>query len=221
MGGPCAVVKLHRKDEPIDASEWSEDSDWEDEMEQAGESAPEERADAREETKQEPLPVLKIGSPARYVRHAVAVGQVSLIFPGSWKCLSFYLCTNTIQFAPLKSQGAKARTQHSQDHRMMLGERPPICSPKTIYCIATAVSPSSHARHFSTPCFSQPFLQLGMETLRRLASNDIRSKVTSTNVITEVFSNFTSRCVPSSTRTVVTNNTQNQRQATRDQRNAM
>lgn len=88
------MVKLRQKDEPIDTSEWSEDSDWENEMEQPGKSAPEEQADEQEETKQEPLSVLKMGSPVRYVRHAVAVGQVSLIFRVAGNACSF-ICAQT------------------------------------------------------------------------------------------------------------------------------
>ena len=138
------MVKRHPKDEPIGMGEESEDSDWENETGQA---------DNEEEPKQEFLLVLMIGSFTRYAQHAtVAVGQTSLIFPRSWKCLFFYLCTDVIQFAPLKSQGANARTRHSQG-QATLGKGSLTCSPKAIYSLATAVSPSPHASSSSTSLF--------------------------------------------------------------------
>ena len=63
------MVKLHRKDEPVDTGDpESEDSDQENETRQASDPKPEEKTNENEETEQGSLPVLTIGSFARYAR---------------------------------------------------------------------------------------------------------------------------------------------------------
>ncbi|KAF9778362.1 hypothetical protein BJ322DRAFT_1147820 [Thelephora terrestris] len=88
----------------------------------------------------------------------------------TWRSLFFYLYTDSIQFAPLKSQGANARAQYLREPTTP--DKPPPCSPKTIYSIAT---------------------RLEIKALRDIAFDDIRSKVTSENVTIELFSGFASR----------------------------
>ncbi|KAF9645620.1 hypothetical protein BDM02DRAFT_3262815 [Thelephora ganbajun] len=147
-----SVVKPHQEEESFDTASGSEDSDCESSSEQASESPPEEQVDRKEETEQQTLPVLTVGSFA------------------SWRSLFFYLCTDVIQFAPLKSQGTDVRAQYVREQTTP--DRPPPCSPRVIYSLASA---------------------LDIKPLRDLAFDDIRSKVTSTNVVTELFSSFTSR----------------------------
>ncbi|KAF9785398.1 hypothetical protein BJ322DRAFT_1006548 [Thelephora terrestris] len=88
----------------------------------------------------------------------------------TWRSLFFYLYTDSIQFAPLKSQGANARAQYLREQTTP--DRPPPCSPKTIYSIAT---------------------KLEIKALRDIAFDDIRSKVTAENVTIALFSDFASR----------------------------
>ena len=103
-----------------------------------------------------------------------------------------------IQFAPLRSQGANTRAQYIQGQTTL--ENPPPCSPKAIYSLATAVS--------CNLCFlcsrgrSTLSIQLEVKGLRKLAFDDIRSKVTPENVVTELFSGFTSWWVSSLVQTV-------------------
>jgi len=146
------LVKQHLEGECLDIGSGSEDSDCESDSGQVGEHTPEERVNGKKELERESLPVLTIGS---FV---------------SWRSLFFYLCTGTIQFAPLKSQSSDARARYVREQTTP--ERPPPCSPKAIYSLAAA---------------------LDVKPLRDLAFDDIRSKVTSANVVTELFSRFTSR----------------------------
>ena len=69
-----AVVKVCQENDRPDAQDGSEDSDHEIESEQASGSAPEERVDKAEETKPETLPVLTVGSFARYAQHTLVKG---------------------------------------------------------------------------------------------------------------------------------------------------
>ncbi|KAF9645618.1 hypothetical protein BDM02DRAFT_3271586 [Thelephora ganbajun] len=147
-----SLVKPHREEESFDTAGGSEDSDCENSSEQASESVPEEQADRKEEVERQTLSVLTVGSFA------------------SWRSLFFYLCTDVIQFAPLKSQGTDMRAQYVREQTTP--DEPPPCSPRVIYSLASA---------------------LDIKPLRDLAFDDIRSKVTSTNVVTELFSSFASR----------------------------
>jgi len=71
--------------------------------------------------------------------HSHPIGdQRSFYFHRSWRSLFFYLCTDEISFAPLKSQGADFRLAY------ILGAPPdmaPPCSPKSIYILAGLVRP--------------------------------------------------------------------------------
>jgi len=68
-----AVVGSLREDECLDADSGTEGSDFEGGLEQASESALEEDVDGKRESERESLPVLTIGSFARYVQHSMLV----------------------------------------------------------------------------------------------------------------------------------------------------
>jgi len=62
----------------------------------------------------------------------------------SWRSLFFYLCTDTISFAPLKSQGVDSRLNGTQEKT--IAATPPPCSPKSAYILASLVSQASKER---------------------------------------------------------------------------
>ena len=55
----------------------------------------------------------------------------------SWKSLFFYRCTDSILFAPLKSQGVDFRSHYIRSRTVAV--TPPPCSPKSIYALASLV----------------------------------------------------------------------------------
>jgi len=67
----------------------------------------------------------------------------------SWKSLFFYCCTDTISFAPLKSQGVDSRLEYIRENTV--ADAPPPCSPKSIYVLAELVRPPS------TKCLAYDF----------------------------------------------------------------
>ena len=109
----------------------------------------------------------------------------------SWRALIFYLYAESIQFAPLRSQGARVRARYIQEMGEENPHMPPPCSPKTIYSLAGAVCP------YYVPglgsCRLTVYIQLKIYPLRDLALSNIRSKITSVNVVNEFFSKFTSQ----------------------------
>ena len=78
-------------------------------------------------------------------------------FPCSWMSLFFYLCAESIKFAPLKSQGLDTRTRYIQEETDRHPHVPPPCSPKAIHSLAVAVS-VCRIRHIllGFPCCSLP-----------------------------------------------------------------
>jgi len=76
--------------------------------------------------------------------------QHPFCFHPSWRSLFFYLCTDDISFAPLKSQGEEYRLAYI--FGAPLCSTPP-CSPKSIYVLAGLV------RSF----FGDTFLQHGTQ----------------------------------------------------------
>jgi hypothetical protein len=146
-------------------------------------------------------------------------GEADVDITDSWKSLFFYLCTDVIQFAPLKSQGADARARYIQEQTSP--DKPPPCSPKETYSLAVAVSPL--VRMPCVPHIADMFcIQLNVEPLRRLAMSDVRSKITSANIVNELFSSFTSRCGSSqSNRNSHRGDTNDQKQASRYHENAV
>ena len=78
-------MKPLREDESLDVDGGSEDSDYENGLEQASESTPEEKSDGKgkSESEQESLPVLTIGSFARYAqRHVLVELELNLLVAG-------------------------------------------------------------------------------------------------------------------------------------------
>ena len=111
----------------------------------------------------------------------------------SWKSLFFYCCTDTILFAPLKSQGLESRLKYIRENTT--AEAPPPCSPKSIYVLAKVV------RQNLTKGITRNRLmcksKLGIEPLHMMALEDIKSKVSLDNIVDEVFSRFPAGWVPS------------------------
>ena len=67
----------------------------------------------------------------------------------SWKTLFFYRCTDTISFAPLKSQGPDSRLNDIRENTVAAA--PPPCSPKSVYVLASLVrEPSIKRRRCGT-----------------------------------------------------------------------
>ncbi|KAJ7744159.1 hypothetical protein B0H16DRAFT_1560369 [Mycena metata] len=80
----------------------------------------------------------------------------------TWKALVYYLCTRQINFCPLKSEGPMPQLNAGDDIS---------CSPKSMYRLAE---------------------KLGLEDLQALALTSISSRLFKTNILPEVFSEFTS-----------------------------
>ncbi|KAI0675036.1 hypothetical protein C8Q78DRAFT_1112763 [Trametes maxima] len=85
----------------------------------------------------------------------------------SWNALVFYAYTHQIRFLPLKSQGRSATIADVQDT-----SEPPACSPKSMYRMA---------------------MKYDSTELKALAISDIQSKLSTRNILEELFSRFTSR----------------------------
>jgi hypothetical protein len=81
--------------------------------------------------------VLMTGSFSAYVH--IFIPRISGRDDGtsSWKSLFFYRCTDSILFAPLKSQEGNIRSDFIREKTVE--EHPPPCSPKSIYVIADLV----------------------------------------------------------------------------------
>ncbi|KAI0769670.1 hypothetical protein BD413DRAFT_77371 [Trametes elegans] len=86
----------------------------------------------------------------------------------TWRTLVFYAYTHTIAFAPLKSQRLPFAPVDDPDDARQL----PICSPKSMYRLA---------------------VKYGNADLETLAGTDVASKLSTQNVLDELFSRFTSR----------------------------
>ena len=135
-----AVVKMYRGDERPHTSEGTDDSDCESIPEPINASSPETQVDEKEENEPESIPVLTMGSFAAYAQN---LRQGSCFdFFDSWRSLFFYMCTDVIQFARLKSQGVSVRARRIEEQ--MTPDKPPPCSPKVIYSLAAAVSRDVH-----------------------------------------------------------------------------
>ena len=133
------VVKIYLEGE---CPEGSEDSDCEGVPEPSRVSSPDAQVDEKEGKEPESLPVLAVGSFARYAQ-TLPHGSSCVNFFDSWRSLFFYICTDVIQFARLRSQGIDVRARYVQ--KQTTPGKPPPCSPKVIYSLATAVSSDIHA----------------------------------------------------------------------------
>ena len=100
----------------------------------------------------------------------------------SWRSLFFYRCTDSISFAPLKSQGLDSRSQFIREKTVPTA--PPPCSPKSIYVLANLVRFNILRKTRN----SDPQDKLEIKPLCENALADIKSKVSQSNVVDEVFS---------------------------------
>ncbi|OJT09292.1 hypothetical protein TRAPUB_14289 [Trametes pubescens] len=105
---------------------------------------------------------------------------------GTWRAVVFYAYTHRVVFAPLRSQGFPFKPADEDDPSQL-----PICSPKSMYRLAMKVG---HACMASCGKVSDlPRAQYGNAELERLAGDDIATKLSTQNALTELFSHFTSR----------------------------
>ena len=91
----------------------------------------------KEEKEEETRAVLITGSFSAYVRFLPSSSVERNDESCSWKSLFFYRCTDTILFAPLKSQGVESRLKYIREKTV--ADAPPPCSPKSIYALAKLV----------------------------------------------------------------------------------
>ena len=111
----------------------------------------------------------------------------------------FYLCMESIKFAPLKSQGSDVRAQNIREEAEREPHAPPPCSPKAIHSLAVAVGfYPLHPRPLGSPPCLLIHIQLEINRLRDNALSDIQSKITSENAVNEFFSSSAPRWVFSS-----------------------
>ena len=127
--------------------------------------------------------LLSAGSFSAYVHLLVPALKLAETTIPSWKSLFFYHCTDTISFAPLKSQGVDSRLSHIRENTKAAA--PPPCSPKSIYALASLVRQSPIERLGIRLTHRT---KLGIQPLCDSAFADIKSKVSSENVVDEVFS---------------------------------
>lgn len=130
--------------------------------------------------------LVRSSSPARFQREHFLSACLFDRNDGSlrWKSLFFYRCTDGILFAPLKSQGVDSRLNYIREKTVATA--PPPCSPKSIYVLASLV------RQPSIQMVSDVALrhrtELEIQPLCDSAFADIKSKVSQSNVVGEVFS---------------------------------
>jgi len=109
------------------------DSDCEGDLMGAGDGTP----NTEEEGGEQARAVLTTGSFSAYVhlQSSPHLGRNDEF--SSWKSLFFYRCTDTILFAPLRSQGVESRLNYIRGRNATTA--PPPCSPKSIYVLASLV----------------------------------------------------------------------------------
>jgi len=86
------------------------------------------------------------------------------------QAFALYVFTGKIKFAPLRSQSASSQEQTAIRHRQP--QEGPRCSPKFMYRLAHMYD---------------------IKDLQEIALKDIKSKLSGDNILTELFSSFTSR----------------------------
>ena len=94
-------------------------------------------ASTTEEGEEQARAVLTTGSFSAYVHFPSFLHLEGNDEFSSWKSLFFYRCTETISFAPLKSQGVDSRSVYIRGIKAT--STPPPCSPKSIYVLANLV----------------------------------------------------------------------------------
>ena len=136
------VTYLRGRVTAINYLEGDADSDCEDDPMEVEDGA----SGTEEEGKEQVCAILTTGSFSACVRFP------SCLRPGrndrfsSWRSLFFYRCTDTILFAPLRSQGIESRLNYTRG--MNTTAAPPPCSPKGIYVLASLVRNLS-VKHFT------------------------------------------------------------------------
>ncbi|EPS98893.1 hypothetical protein FOMPIDRAFT_115441 [Fomitopsis schrenkii] len=90
----------------------------------------------------------------------------------TWEAFLFYLYTNEVVFAPLTSKSEVARRVFIAHHKAKYPRQPAPCSPKSMYRLA----------HL-----------LAMKELKALSLKYLASQISKENVITEIFTKFTSQ----------------------------
>ncbi|KAH8078387.1 hypothetical protein BXZ70DRAFT_961562 [Cristinia sonorae] len=102
-------------------------------------------------------------------KHCLVIPDVAL---KTWRALIFYISTGRVEFAPLRSEGLEKRqeflSRHSTEHPLL----PCPCSPKSMYRLADIV---------------------GLNELKAKAFDNLQSRLDSSKILNEVFSEFTSR----------------------------
>jgi len=120
---------------PVNYPGWDAnvDSDCEGDSMGARGGAPEMKGEGKELTRA----VFTTGSFSAYVHLQSCLHLERNDEFSSWKSLFFYRCTDTISFAPLRSQGVESRLDYIRGRNTTA--TPPPCSPKTIYVLASLV----------------------------------------------------------------------------------
>ncbi|KAH9943866.1 hypothetical protein B0H21DRAFT_823409 [Amylocystis lapponica] len=90
----------------------------------------------------------------------------------TWEAFLFYTYTGTVTFAPLKSGGEVARRSFLDACRLDNPDRPVPCSCKSMYRLAD---------------------EIGLDVLKVLALDHLRSQLSAESILAEIFSSFTSR----------------------------
>jgi hypothetical protein len=67
-----------------------------------------------------------------------------IVCPQSWQAMVYYMYTSKISFAPLKSEGARARRAAIENYKLLHPDVPPLCSPKSMYRLADIVRQNLH-----------------------------------------------------------------------------
>jgi hypothetical protein len=105
------------------------------------------KSEAKEENWEEERAVFTTGSFSAYVHLPSCLRLGGNDEFSSWQSLFFYRCTDTISFAPLRSQGVDSRLNYIRGRTATA--TPPPCSPKSIYVLASHVRkpPIKHVTH--------------------------------------------------------------------------
>ncbi|KAH9943870.1 hypothetical protein B0H21DRAFT_660394, partial [Amylocystis lapponica] len=106
-----------------------------------------------------------------------------------WEALLFYLYTGNITFAPLKSEGDNVRQSFINRRRSKEPNRPAPCSCKSIYRTADEVC----GHHLPLRLINNFMEQMGLDALKHLALDHLKSRLSAKNILTEIFSTFTSQ----------------------------
>ena len=120
---------------------------------------------------------------ARFANPQLHLPQLICYLGDRLRALIFWLHTGDVSFSPLRSEGIVAPDQPA------IAYEPHACSPKSIYRLACEVcSPGLGC----SPIPTVYTLQVDLEPLKKMAKDNIQSKLTPRNVLPELFSEFSS-----------------------------